>query len=129
MRITTKTQYGLRGMIFLAEKEGPVSLKEIWKEEGISLDYLEKIFEKLKRSGLVNSKKGMRGGYFLAKKPEKIKVGEIIKVLEGEPYFARCLNSFCPKEKKCKSKKVWKRLKNALNSALNSFTLFDLIKK
>ncbi len=132
MRISTKSQYGLRAMVYLARifKEKKISpLRKIAKKENIPLDYLEKIISKLEKEGLVNSKKGVKGGYFLAKSPKKIKIGRIIKVLEGEMVLVKCLKYFCPKEKKCLTKNFWQKLNRAINKTLNSMTLVDLIEK
>lgn len=132
MRISTKSQYGLRAMVYLAKvfkKNQVFPLREIAKKEDISFDYLEKIISKLAKAGLVKAKKGVQGGYFLTKKPSKIKIGEIITVLEGEMALVRCLKYFCPKEKKCLTKNFWEKMQRALNSVLNSLTLADLIKK
>jgi len=129
MKISKKTQYGLRAMVYLAKQEGKIcSLREISKKEKIPLNFLEKIFSKLEKKDLVEAKKGKKGGYFLAKKPERIKIGEIIDVLEGEKPLVECLRSFCPREKKCLAKNFWKRLNKIINSALNSITLSDLLK-
>lgn len=102
-------------------------LKKISKDENIPFNFLEKIFSKLKKVNLVKAKKGIQGGYFLAKKPEKIKIGNIVKALEGEINLVRCFQYFCPQEKKCLTKNFWKKLNKAINSALNSVTLADLI--
>ena len=129
MRISTKSQYGLRAMVYLAKQKGKVSpLKEISKKEDIPFDYLEKIFSKLEKSGLIKAKKGVGGGYFLIRKPKKIRIGQIIKALEGELVLVNCLRYFCPKEKKCLSKKFWQKLNNSINLTLNSITLEELIK-
>jgi len=88
--------------------------------------------EKLKEKKLVRAKKGKEGGYVLACSPEKIRVREIIKVLEKDSNLVFCLAKnkkvVCPKEKKCLSKKVWLKVQKAINSTLNSITLKDLIK-
>jgi len=121
-------------MIFLAKnKKRLCSLKNISEAENISFDYLEKIVSKLEKTGFVKAKKGAGGGYFLIQQPEKIKAGEIIKALEGNIVLVKCLakekNNYCPRERKCLSKKFWKKLQRSLNSTLNSLTLADLIKK
>lgn len=129
LKILTKSQYGLRAMIYLAKsKNEPSSLKEISKKEGIPFDYLEKIIAKLKRAGFLKAKKGVQGGYFLIQKPSKIKVGGIIRALEEETPLVKCLKYFCPKAKKCLAKNFWKKLNRTINSALNSMTLADLVK-
>lgn len=137
MRISKKTQYGLRAMVYLANprlKNKVCSLKKISKDEGIPFDFLEKIFSRLKRVGLIEAKKGVKGGYFLAHSPRKIKVGEIIKILEGTMAPVFCIAKekekrfFCPREKKCLTRDVWRKIQEVLNSTLNSITLADLIK-
>jgi len=135
MQISTKSRYGLRSMIYLAQKKKICSAKEIAREERIPLRYLEKIMSKLKKAGLVRVKRGAGGGYFLAFLPNKIKVGQIIKTLEGTMALVFCLdkrpknNIFCPKQKGCVSKIVWQKIQRAIISTLNSLTLADLIKK
>lgn len=129
MKISTKSQYGLRAIVYLAKTEDKIlPLRSISKAEGIPFDYLEKIISKLKKAKLVKARKGVQGGYFLGKKPEKIKVGQIIKVLEGEKALVECLKHFCPRSKKCLAKNFWQKLNRAINSALNSVTLADLVK-
>jgi Rrf2 family protein len=128
MKISKKTQYGLRAMVYLAKQKGKIcSLREISKKERIPFNFLEKIFSKLETKNLISSKKGKKGGYFLAKAPEKIKIGEIINTLEGEKPLVKCLESFCPREKKCLAKNFWKKLNYVTKPALNSITLSDLI--
>ena len=135
-RISTKSQYGLRAMVYLAKRKDKVCpLREISKKEGISFDYLEKIISKLKKVGLIKTKKGVQGGYFLAKSPKKIKIGEIIRPLEGEKGLVKCMalgkrgKYHCPRERKCLTKNFWRKIQDSLNSALNSITLADLIKR
>lgn len=130
MKISKKVQYGLRAMVCLAEnKKKILSLAEISKSERIPFNFLEKIILKLEKKGLVKAKKGSKGGYFLAKNPKKIKVGEIVKTLEGEDNLVRCIKYFCPRSKTCRVKIFWQKLQKSLNSALNSINLADLIKK
>lgn len=132
-KFSAKSQYGLRAMVYLAISEGEISpLKEISKREGISFDYLEKIFSKLEKAGLVRAKKGVHGGYFLFRKPSKIKLGEIIRTLEGEIALVKCINKqkkfLCPRGEKCLTRNFWKKIQISLNKALDSLTLADLIK-
>ncbi len=137
MRISTKSQYGLRAMVYLANVFGKgriYSLKKISQKENISFDYLEKIISKLEKAGLIRAKKGAGGGYFLARSPAKINVGEIIMVFEGTMAPVKCVAKekkeriFCPRKKICKSFFVWKKIQDILNSTLNSITLDDLIR-
>ena len=136
LKISTKSQYGLRAMVYLAKFKNKISpLKEISKKEGISFDYLEKILSKLEKTGLVEAKKGVRGGYFLARSPARIKIGEIIRNLEGTTSLVKCivgakiLRYHCARERKCLTRNFWKKIQDSLNYTLNSMTLADLIKK
>ena len=136
MKFSTKSQYGLRAMVYLAkvfDDNQPHSLRKISEKENISFDYLEKIVSKLEKENLVKSKKGVKGGYLLAKAPSKIKIGKIIRALEGKTSLVKCIGQkgeyICPMEKKCLTKSFWKKIQNSLNSALDSMTLADLIKK
>jgi len=115
-------------MIFLAKsKKRVIPLSEIAKRESLSFDYLEKIMARLEKEKLVKSKKGIQGGYFLAKKTEKIKMKDIFKVLEGNRKLVKCLFQFCPREKDCSAKIVWQKLDKAINKTLKEITLNDLI--
>jgi Rrf2 family protein len=128
--ISTKSQYGLRAMTYLARQKTISSLRKISKAEGISFDYLEKIVSKLEKAGLIDSKKGIQGGYILSRKASKIKIGEIISALEDK-HLVKCVGEsgcFCPREKGCFAKPLWEKLYKSLNNTLNSITLSDLIK-
>lgn len=139
MRISKRTQYGLRAMVYLAtvfeRKNNICSLKEISEKESISFDYLEKIISRLEKKGLVGSKRGVQGGYFLIRSPKKTRIGEIIKVLEGTMAPVRCIAKErdkrynCPRKRICKTLNVWKKVQDNLTSTLNSITLADLINK
>lgn len=131
MKISTKAQYGLRALIYLANSKRISPLREIAREESIPFDYLEKIILLLQKEGVVKAKRGKNGGYFLASPPRKIKLKRIIEILEGNLITIKCLNQrdfLCPQEKKCLAKNFWKDLKRSLEKTLNKITLEDLIK-
>lgn len=123
-------------MVYLAsvfrKKNNIRSLKEISQKENISFDYLEKIISQLEKKGLVGAKKGVQGGYFLKRSPQKISVGEIISTLESTMFPVKCLSKEkkynCPRKKTCRTVNVWKKVQEVLNSTLNSITLADLMK-
>ena len=132
--MSTKTQYGLRAMVYLAKNKKKIcSLREISKAEKIPFDYLEKIVSRIEKSGLIESKRGSHGGYFLAKSPSKVKTGEIVRILEGREGLVSCIadkngrKRNCPLSKKCLTKKFWLRIQNSLEKALDSITLANLI--
>lgn len=135
MKISKKTQYGIRAMVYLAKfskKKKLCCLKKISQEEGIPFSFLEKIIAKLVKKGLVKARKGAKGGYYLAKKADKIKVGKVIEILEDVTAPVACLekkiNFLCPRENLCLAKKFWKRFQKTINTALDSMTLGELIK-
>lgn len=119
-------------MVYLAKSKGKIcSLRSISEKEDIPFDYLEKIISKLKKANLVKAKRGIQGGYFLTQKSTKIKVGKIIRVLEGKMSLVKCIGEkekyLCPREKKCLTKNFWGEIQDTLNAALDSLTLDDLI--
>lgn len=129
MRISKKTEYGLRAMIHLAKntkKKKVIPLKEIAKEEKLPLGFLEKIISKLEKAGLVKAKKGVQGGYSLKKPADKITPGDIFAVLEDNIAQVHCLG--CPMSGGCSSKDVWDEIQESADNSLNSKTLADLIK-
>lgn len=129
IKISSKSQYGLRAMTYLAKKKAVCSAGTIAHEEGIPANFLEKILVSLKKAGLITVKSGTKGGYSLASSSKKITVGDIVRPLEEKMVFAFCLDKgfSCPKEKECLVKKVWLKIQNSLNQSLDSMTLFSLI--
>jgi len=132
MKLTTKTRYGMRAAVDLAEryKEGPVSVSSISKREDISVPYLEQLLNRLKKSGIVKSRRGPSGGYALAKDPKHISVYDIVRVLEGDMSIVFCLSDkktkYCAKIDNCVTKLVWQKLNKSIENVLSSFTLEDL---
>lgn len=135
MRLSTHGRYGVRLMLSLAMNygQGPLPLKEIAKEQDISEHYLEQLIAPLRRAGIVISVRGARGGYELAKPPEEITVGDIVRVLEGPivpvPCVEEGLEEPCEKADKCVARLVWERLRDSITSVLDSITLADMCKK
>jgi len=131
MRISTKTQYGLRAMTYLAQSRDICSIATIAREEGIPAEFLEKIVQDLKKAGLVTARRGAHGGYKLARNPKKITAGEILHTLEKSVENVVCIdqgNHCCPHAKKCRAKDVWQKLRSSIDETLSSVTLSDLIK-
>ena len=116
-------------MIMLAERKETCSLRSIAKEEEISFDYLEKIFSRLEKKGLVGAKRGVSGGYFLLKDPGKITLEHVFDAL-GEPIsLVDCVKIKCPKDSNCRASGAWKEVNKKIKKALSSVKLSDLIKK
>lgn len=134
MKLSTKSEYGLRAMLNIAMNgaESTTSITAISKEEGISVAYLEQLLNKLRREKLIESIRGPKGGYILAKDSGTITVADIVTALEDGFYTAHCIApgkgrvSACKKSKGCVPKTVWMKLAKAVDDCLESITLSDL---
>ena len=127
MQISKKAEYGLRAMLYLAKNPKKIiPLKEIAKKERVPFDFLEKIMAELQKANLVKAKKGVQGGYFLAKPAKKITPGDIVLVLEENMALVHC--SGCPMAGKCTSEDVWGEVQQSMDNTLNSVSLADLVK-
>jgi len=133
MIFSTKSTYGLRAMINLAKhkSEDSVPLSAIAKDEKISLKYLERLFASLKKAGLVKSLKGAGGGYRLTAKPNKIKIYDIIKALEGRLSPFHCLDEqgkvYCSKKCNCGVTAVLTKVQQSINKTLAEIKLSQLL--
>jgi Rrf2 family protein len=133
MKISTKGRYGTRTLMDLAlhEGEGPVQLKEIAERQQISLQYLEHLIRPLIAAGMIKSVRGARGGIWLVKQPQDIKLSEIVNILEGSLCIVDCLNNpeSCDRYKYCAARDIWCELEDAMNDILESTTLWDLVER
>ena len=132
MKISTKGRYALRLMICLGthEEEGSLSLKRVSVEEGITVKYLEQIIHKLTKAGLVESVRGARGGYKLARDMKDYTVTEILEASEGLMVPVACLDpgaEMCPRRGKCSTIKFWEGMYKAITEYTDSITLEDLV--
>ena len=133
MKLTTKGRYGLRAIVDLAVNtdDEAVALSQIAERQGISMNYLEQLIAKLKKSGIVHGIRGAQGGYILARPAEEISVGDILRALEGDLSPVDCyeLNSNdtpCDNSDICVTKYVWKRISDSINGAVDGIMLSDL---
>jgi Rrf2 family iron-sulfur cluster assembly transcriptional regulator len=131
MKISTRGRYGTRMMLDLAahHDQGPTPLREIAKRQNLSVKYLEQLIIPLKAAGYIRSVRGAKGGYTLARKPDKINVGQIIKVLEGGLSLVDCVEDpkVCDRRKKCPTRDIWLRMSERLMEELSSLTLRDVL--
>lgn len=129
MKLSTKSRYGLRALAYLVRNKGFASLQEISQKEDISYDYLEKIFAKLKKAGIVDVKRGIKGGYSLAYCPDAITVGQVVNVFEDTLAPVMCIahekemKKNCSRKSNCPTRKVWMMMQKNLIKSLNSVTL------
>ncbi len=133
-KVSTKGDYGLLLLSGIAEKMNSgrkfVSLKEIADEKKLSLRYLSQIILPLKKAGFVKSREGRIGGYMLVKQPSKIRIIEILELLEGRLAPVRCCEKRtekCGSAGKCNLKGMWMQAKFMLFQFLSKKTLEDLL--
>jgi len=132
LKLSTKGQYGVRAMYEIAKAGsiGPVTIKEISKKQDVSVAYLEQILNKLRKAGIIQSVKGPGGGYMLARVPETISIGQILKELEGPVAITSCLDPSegCVRVDSCVTHLLWKSLGDNIERFLDRMTLHDLLK-
>lgn len=126
MRLSTKGRYAVTAMMDLAihDREGPVTLADISKKQGISLSYLEQLFAKLRKAELVEGVRGPGGGYRLARIPANITVAEIITSVDEGVDATRCSGEGnCQDGERCLTHELWMDLSDRLYEFLNGITL------
>ena len=133
MMISTRGRYALRVMIDLAEtgNEKLVAMKTVAERQGISLKYLEHIIPVLVKNNLVEGTQGKGGGYRLIRNPEEYKVGEILRLTEGNLAPVSCLaceNDTCDKADSCRTRPMWVKLQEMIDEYFDGITLADLMK-
>ena len=134
MRFTTKTEYGLVCLVYMARHATihPVTIKEIVRGEKYSLSFTEKIMQKLRAAGIIRSQQGNHGGYILARGPSEITLKEIIEALEGQTFEVFCepdirKDIVCTHHlSMCEIKPIWQGTKNLLDNYFGSMTLARL---
>lgn len=131
MRITSRCEYALRAMVYLASNgdEKPVPLTEIVAREKIPGPFLERILARLRKAELVRATRGVNGGYQLARSPATISVSDIVVALEGPLTVSGCssVEEPCARAATCVSRIAWQRLDDAVKNALDGVTLADLL--
>jgi Rrf2 family protein len=135
LRLSTKGRYGTRLMLNLARHYGDgnrtVILKNVSTEEAISIRYLEQIIIPLKINRLVKSVRGAGGGYTLARRPEEIKLNEILHSLEGTCCLVECIEDegFCDRIETCPTFEIWKGASELLKNYFSGISLRDIVEK
>ncbi len=132
MKLSTKSRYGTRLMLDLAQHygQGPVQLTGIAHRQGISVKYLEQIIIPLKRARYVKSVRGPKGGHLLAKPPGEITVGEIVALLEEATCLVDCTErpETCGRSPECLTRRLWQEAARAMFARWAAVTLADLVK-
>jgi len=131
MRLSTRTRYGIRAMLELAENigRGPLQLRIIARRQDISVKYLDQLMTILKSAGFVRSIRGAKGGYVLARAPEQIKLNDVFNCLEGPVVTVECTENenYCARAPDCVARQVWTQVQEAVMAVLQSITFQDLL--
>jgi len=134
MKLTSKGRYAVMALVDLARFDNinPVSLRDISLRQGISLDYLEQIFSKLRKKEIVQSVRGTQGGYVLNKKTKEIKLANIFDAVDEKVKTVKCKKeskkSCNGKTTKCLTHNLWDELDSHINNFFEEKSLEDLVK-
>ena len=132
MRLTTKGRYAVTAMLDLALHfdEGPITLADISQRQGISLSYLEQLFAKLRRKGLVDSTRGPGGGYRLSREPAEIPVADVIIAVDEKLETTRCGGlGNCQDDERCLTHDLWTELSDQIYQFLTGISLDNLVSR
>ncbi|PIJ52320.1 Fe-S cluster assembly transcriptional regulator IscR [Erwinia sp. OLTSP20] len=130
MRLTSKGRYAVTAMLDVAlhSHEGPVPLADISERQGISLSYLEQLFSRLRKNGLVASVRGPGGGYLLGRDASEIAVGAVITAVDESVDATRCQGKEgCQAGERCLTHVLWRDLSERISDFLNNITLAELV--
>jgi len=132
MRLTTKGRYAVTAMLDLAlhYKEGPITLADISQRQGISLSYLEQLFSKLRKNGLVDSTRGPGGGYRLSRDAHEVAVADVITAVDEKVETTRCGGlSNCQDDQQCLTHDLWTDLSHQIHDFLKGISLGQLVER
>jgi Rrf2 family protein len=135
VNLSQKCQYAIRAILELAKHhgEGPVAISHIASSQAIPQRFLENILNELRPMGLIESRRGIQGGYFLTRDPAAISVGEVIRLIEGPLDPVKCVgdkgNSPCPLKERCALIGLWGRAKAAIERVYDSESFRDLVEE
>lgn len=132
MKVSTKADYATRALQDLAihYDRGPIPIEVIAHRQGLPVRYLEQVLLTLKRAGFLESKRGVNGGYLLAKPPREITIGQILRAVDGPVAPIFCVTTgrreVCPKEGVCALQDLWGEVRDAVCKIVDSTTLEDI---
>ncbi|MBM3147713.1 MAG: Rrf2 family transcriptional regulator [Actinobacteria bacterium] len=133
VRLSTRSRYGLRALLYLSsiEDDRLVPLSQIAAAEQIPAPFLERILGRLREAGLVTARRGVAGGYRLARAPGEVTVADVVSAVEDPRPLLDCLErpDVCGRIGTCRARKAWSRLDEAIAGALAGVTLGDLLEE
>ena len=136
--LSKKAKYALKALLFLSKNQdrGTILISEISETEGIPKKFLEQILLELKKHGILQSKRGKEGGYFLGKEPKQIGIGQVVRIIDGPLAPIPCVSKMayrrcdeCIDEKTCEIRNLFMQVRDATIQILDNTTLFDLERK
>lgn len=129
MNISAKSRYAVRALIELANHDGvaPVPIADIANRREIPLQFLEQLFSTLRKAGILNSHRGVRGGFSFKRLPEDVSILDVVEVLDGNVSPAACTSGAgCSKIDSCVMNEVWVDVKSTMEQVLSSSSIADL---
>lgn len=132
MKLTTKGRYAVTAMLDLAinHNQGPITLADISQRQGISLSYLEQLFSRLRRQGLVDSTRGPGGGYRLSRNADEIAIADVISAVDETVDATRCRGQKnCHDSRACLTHQLWTDLSEQIRDFLDGITLAQVLDK
>ncbi len=135
MRVTAKGEYATQAVLYLAlQYPGVLTIHDIAQRHHIPLKYLEQILLELKRGGVLESKRGVNGGYTLARAPKEISVGEVLRIVDGAFAESSCIHNeamggMCVEGQSCGLKQTWRDVQGAVEKILFATTFEDVRKR
>jgi Rrf2 family transcriptional regulator, cysteine metabolism repressor len=135
MRVTAKGEYATQAVLYLAlQYPGVLTIHDIAQRHHIPLKYLEQILVELKRGGVLESRRGVNGGYTLARAPERISVGEVLRIVDGAFAESSCIHNeamggVCVEGQSCGLKQTWRDVQGAVEKILFATSFEDVRKR
>ncbi|MBN2651072.1 MAG: Rrf2 family transcriptional regulator [Spirochaetales bacterium] len=131
MKFSTKVRYGLKALVDLSmnESETPVMASHLAEKQAVSVKYLERILNSLKKAEIIKSVRGCHGGYVLNKKPEDISIYEIYVAVEGDISVSPCSMGDCPRHIACYASNVWGEINSKIVDILKDYDLATVIER
>jgi Rrf2 family iron-sulfur cluster assembly transcriptional regulator len=133
MKLSTRCRYGTRLIVDLSmhHEKGPIPMTEIANRQGVSVKYLEQLIIPLKKAKMIKSVRGTKGGHMLARPPEKITVGQVVRVLEGGSDLVPCMAdpNGCNLTERCLTRDLWLEAIQAFYTVLDAVTMRQIVDK
>jgi len=134
MRLTYKGDYSIKVILELALNygQGVITIQDLATKGDVPIKFLEQVLLDLKRGGFVDSKRGKKGGYELSKRPDQIKLGEVVRYIDGPTEPIACVSDRykgCKEVDRCILRGIWQRVDRAISGVIDTVTFEDLVQQ